>query len=267
MMYLQDIYIYPIKSLGGLRLQESTLEERGLQYDRRWMLVDKEGIFLSQRTFPEMALLQVELGESGLLVFHKNDRNTSIQISFAPQTEIFLPVIIWDDTVVGQVVDQNVSKWFSDILGRDCDLVVMPESTKRELSPKYAINSESVSFADGMPYLLIGQSALDDLNLKLDTPVPMDRFRPNLVFAGGNPFEDDAWEKVQVGEAIFKITKPCARCVMTTVNQETAQKGKEPLKTLASFRTFNNKVMFGQNMLLLQGDKIRVGDEVVPFLK
>ncbi|MCL6257729.1 MOSC domain-containing protein [Aquiflexum sp. TKW24L] len=266
-MYLQDIYIYPIKSLGGIRLQESILEERGLQYDRRWMLVDKEGMFLTQRTFPEMALLQVEVGESGLLVFHKNDRNIFIHIPFQAQSDNFLWVRIWDDAVIGQIVDQKVSIWFSEILGRACDLVVMPESTARKLPSKYAVNNESVSFADAMPYLLIGQASLDGLNSKLEHPVTMNRFRPNLVFAGGSPFEDDGWDKVQVGDAVFKITKPCARCLMTTVNQETAEKGKEPLKTLATFRTFDHKVMFGQNMLLLQGEKISAGDEVVPFFK
>jgi uncharacterized protein YcbX len=267
MMYLQDIFIYPIKSLGGIRLEESILEERGLKYDRRWMLVDKDGKFLTQRTFPEMALLQVELRNSGLFVFRKGDSNSNKLIPFEPQTADFLSVTIWDDQVIGQIVDHKISQWFSDTLGIDCVLVIMPESTERKLSPKYAVNNESVGFADAMPYLLIGQSALDDLNERLEKPVPMDRFRPNLVFAGGNPFEDDAWDKVQVGDALFKITKPCARCVMTTVNQDTAEKGKEPLKTLASFRTFDHKVMFGQNMLLLQGDKIRVGDELIPFSK
>ncbi|MCH6198143.1 MOSC domain-containing protein [Aquiflexum sp. LQ15W] len=266
-MYLQDIYIYPIKSLGGIRLEESVLEERGLQYDRRWMLVDKEGVFLTQRTFPEMALLQVEVKDSGLLVYHKNNHIQRIHLPFQAQTEDFLTVRIWDDLVIGQIVDHEVSRWFSETLGLECELVIMPETTERKLSPKYAVNNESVGFADAMPYLLIGQASLEELNSRLEIAVPMDRFRPNLVFAGGLPFEDDGWDIIKVGAAEFKITKPCARCVLTTVNQETAQKGKEPLKTLATYRTFDHKVMFGQNMLLLQGQRIRVGDEVVPFLK
>jgi uncharacterized protein len=266
-MYIQDIFIYPIKSLGGIRLEEAVLEEKGFQYDRRWMLVDKDGSFLTQRTFPKMALLQVELTEEGLLVFHKKDRNNQIQIPFLPQTEIFYPVQIWDDQVVGQLVDEKISKWFSEILEMECDLVIMPETTERKIAPKYAVNNESVGFADAMPYLLIGQASLDDLNGRLENPVPMDRFRPNLVFAGAKPFEEDNWDKVQVGDALFKITKPCARCVLTTVNQETAEKGKEPLKTLAAYRTFDHKVMFGQNMLLLKGTKVRVGDKMVPVLK
>jgi uncharacterized protein len=263
-MYLTDIYIYPIKSLGGIRLNESVLEERGLKYDRRWMLVDKNGIFLTQRTLHQMALLQVELMADGLNVFRKDDPEINILIPFEPKTKELIPVTVWDDTVIGQLVDNSVSKWFTNQLNMDCDLVVMPESTQRKLNPKYAVNNESVSFADGMPYLLIGQASLDDLNTKLQDPVPMDRFRPNLVFSGGKAFEEDQWDKVKIGKSLFKITKPCARCVMTTIDQKTGIKGKEPLKTLAKYRTVSNKVMFGQNMSLLEGLTIRIGDIISP---
>ncbi|MCH7398787.1 MOSC domain-containing protein [Belliella sp. DSM 107340] len=261
-MHLKDIYIYPIKSLGGIRLTEAILEEKGLQYDRRWMLIDKDGKFLSQRTIPKLALLQVSISENKLQVTHKKEPNISISFPLDAKTNKLKNVSIWEDVVEGQVVDKHVSDWFSEQLSMSCELVIMPESTKRKLKEKYAVNGESVSFADGMPYLLIGQSSLDDLNEKLEDPVPMDRFRPNLVFEGGEAFEEDKWDQIQVGTALFKITKPCARCVMVTVDQENANKSKEPLKTLASYRTVDGKVMFGQNMLLLKGEKIAVGDEV-----
>jgi uncharacterized protein YcbX len=264
-MFLQDIYIYPIKSLGGIRLDAAKLEEKGIQFDRRWMLVDREGVFLSQRTFTKMALLQVQLFDDRMEVFEKFQSENKLQIPFHAHSENLIDVTIWEDTVKGQVVNKEINDWFSEILGLDCRLVLMPESTKRRLKPKYAIHGESVSFADGMPYLIIGQSSLDDLNSKLPVPVPMDRFRPNLVFNGSAPFEEDSWEKVKIGEAVFKVTKPCARCVMTTVDQETGEKGKEPLKTLASYRTVQNQVMFGQNMLLLEGSQIQVGDKIVPI--
>lgn len=263
-MYLTDIYIYPIKSLGGIRLNESILEERGLKYDRRWMLVDKKGFFLTQRTLHQMALLQVELKIGGLKVFRKDDPDTHILIPFDSNTKVMIPVTVWDDTVIGQLVDETVSKWFTNQLNIDCDLVIMPASTQRKMNHKYAVNNESVSFADGMPYLLIGQASLDDLNAKLQNPVPMDRFRPNLVFSGGRAFEEDGWDKIKIGKSLFKITKPCARCVMTTIDQETGIKGKEPLKTLAKYRTVSNKVMFGQNMSLFEGLTIKVGDPVSP---
>jgi uncharacterized protein len=262
LMRLQDIYIYPIKSLGGINLEKALLEERGLRHDRRWMLVDNEGNFMSQRVFPKMALLQVLLSEDGLLVHPKSDPDTKITIPFEPLTDKLVEVRIWEDQVLGQVVGTKANDWFSEILDQECRLVKMPESTQRKIKPKYAVVGESVSFADGMPYLLIGQSSLDDLNERLEVPVGMDRFRPNLVFSGGKAFEEDHWQNLQIGQAKFKITKPCARCVMTTVDQQTAEKGKEPLKTLATYRTVNSNVMFGQNMLLLEGDTISVGDRI-----
>jgi len=266
-MQLQDIYIYPIKSLGGIRLEEAVLEERGLKYDRRWMLVDQYGGFLSQRKHSQMALLQTQLSGEGINVFLKNQPEKNIKIPFEPQGNEMIPVKVWDDEVTGQVVDSKINDWFSDILGLTCTLVYMPISTERKVSSKYAVNNESVSFADGMPFLLIGQTSLDELNSRLEFPVLMDRFRPNLVFSKGGAFEEDGWDKVKIGDSLFKITKPCARCVMTTVDQTTGKKGKEPLKTLSAYRNVNGKVLFGQNMSLLEGDSIKVGDKLTPFKK
>ncbi|ERM84771.1 hypothetical protein P872_23980 [Rhodonellum psychrophilum GCM71 = DSM 17998] len=259
-MFLKDIYIYPIKSLGGIRLESAMLEEKGFQYDRRWMLVDENGLFCSQRTLPQMALLQVQLEANGLLVNVKTDPNQKIHIPFENSNEEEIRVEIWEDQVVAQVLDAAINEWFSGQLRTKCRLVVMNNKANRRLKPKYAVHNEEVSFADGMPYLIIGQSSLDDLNEKLDIPVPMDRFRPNLVFSGGEAFLEDGWDKIRIGEATFKITKPCARCVMTTIDQNSGIKNKEPLKTLSKYRTVGNNVMFGQNMLLLGGEKVQIGD-------
>lgn len=261
-MVLQEIFIYPIKSLGGIKLDSWFLEEKGFRYDRRWMLVDKSGMFLSQRKHPQMALLQVKLSDEGLLVSHKQQDSPELLVPYETKALKSIAVTIWDDTVDADLVGQQYSAWFSEQLGLECDLVVMPEYVKRKVNPKYAVADEAVSFADGMPYLLIGEGSLKELNQRLDEPVGMDRFRPNLVVSGTAPFEEDNWSEIAIGEAVFKITKPCARCVMTTVNQDTAEKGKEPLKTLAAYRTVNGKVMFGQNMSLWSGARLRVGDEV-----
>jgi len=261
-MYLQDIYIYPIKSLGGISVDEACTEERGLQYDRRWMLVDKQGRFLSQRSHPEMALLQVVLEENGFRVFRKQNRDKNILIPFEPRSSKMIPVQIWDDDVEGQLVDIEISRWFSSQLSIECELVYMPSNVRREVDPDYAVNQETVSFADGMPYLLIGQASLEDLNNRLDEPVPMNRFRPNLVFAGGDPYLEDEWEELLVGETLFRMVKPCARCVITTTDQENGVRGKEPLQTLSSYRKVNNKVLFGQNMVLIKGQQIKTGASV-----
>ena len=264
-LLLQDIFIYPIKSLGGIRLLEAKVEEKGFQYDRRWMLVDQNGRFVSQREFPLLALLQVEFQADGLRVFSKKSPNNALFIPFEQIDGPEIPVVIWDDQVIGKVVSKSVGRWFTEFIGFEVDLVFMPESTQRKVDPRYAVQEESVSFADGMPYLIIGQSSLDELNARLDVPVPMNRFRPNLVFSGGAPFLEDQLRKIRIGSVDFQIVKPCARCVLTTVDQDTGLKGKEPLKTLAAYRTVNNKVMFGQNVVALGEGVVRVGEELIPM--
>ncbi|MBN3584531.1 MOSC domain-containing protein [Algoriphagus aestuarii] len=257
---IQDIFIYPIKSLGGVSVKEAWVEDKGFQHDRRWMLVKRNGTFLSQRECPKMALLQVLLAQDALLVFEKNDRNNQIRIPFEELTGDQIEVQVWDDVVKAVSVNKDFDRWFSKTLGVEVTLVKMPLATERKVDPKYAKNGEIVSFADGMPYLIIGQSSLNDLNGKLEVPLPMDRFRPNVVFSGGKPFAEDQMKAIRIGDLEFSIIKPCARCVMTTIDQNTAAKGKEPLRTLASYRTVGNKVLFGQNMVALNTGKIRVGD-------
>jgi uncharacterized protein YcbX len=261
-LVLQEIYLYPIKSLGGIAVQEAQVEERGFKYDRRWMLVDQSGEFLTQRQHPQLALLQVALSESQLEVFSKGDPSQRIAFDLDLASNQELLVSIWGDQVLARVVSAEVSRWFSDFLQMDLDLVVMPESSHRKMDPRYAVQGESVSFADGMPYVIIGQSSLDELNQRLEVPVSMDRFRPNLVFSGGQAFEEDQFTRIKVGEVEFQVVKPCARCVLITVNQQTGEKGKEPLATLATYRTVNNKIYFGQNAVALAPGIVRVGDPI-----
>lgn len=260
---IQDIFIYPIKSLGGIRLNEAKVEERGFQFDRRWMLLDPQGVFITQRTHTQMALLQVELGETGLIVFDKRNPEDKLQIPYNLISDQVIEVEIWDDRVIANIVDPRLDTWFSEKLGMACHLVIMPESTQRKVSPKYAVNDESVSFADGMPYLILGQESLNDLNSRLEKTVPMDRFRPNIVFFGGQAYAEDSWKKIRIGAVGFQLVKPCARCVLTTIDQETGFKGKEPLKTLAGYRTIGNKVYFAQNMVALESGTIRIGDQII----
>jgi len=264
-LVVSDIFIYPIKSLGGIRLEEGIVQEKGFQYDRRWMLVDHAGVFVTQRNYPSLALLSVVFAANGLLVFDKKNPSNSIHVIFELAEGPEIEVTIWDDQVMGRSVHPKVSQWFSDYLGIETHLVIMPEDSHRKVDPRYAVHGESVSFADGMPYLLIGRESLADLNSRLEVPVGMDRFRPNIVFTGGTPFLEDSLRKIKIGEVEFQIIKPCARCVMTTVDQESGEKGKEPLKTLSSYRTVNNKVYFGQNVVSLTLGKIKRGDVIQPL--
>ena len=247
---LSDIYVYPIKSLGGIRLNEALVQKRGLQYDRRWMLTDEQGHFLTQRKFAQMALLQVEIIENGLKVSHKKQALEPIFIPFEASDEKTKLVSIWQDVSFAFEEKADTHKWFSEALGISCKLVYMPENAMRHVDPEYARPGDLVSFADAFPFMMIGEESLNDLNGRLAEPVPMNRFRPNLVFSGGAAFDEDTWTEFKIGgEATFFPVKPCARCVVTTIDQETAQTSAEPLKTLATYRTQNNKVMFGQNLV------------------
>lgn len=259
---LSEIYVYPIKSLGGFSLNEAELEEKGLKYDRRWMLVDENGTFITQRKHFELALLQVSIADGKLTVIHKLAPAQYISFGLDEDTGIEVPVTIWNDTATGVEVNPEVSNWFSAYLKFKVKLVKMPLAEKRFVDRDYAANDEIVSFADGYPFLLIGQSALNGLNEKLQEPVLMDRFRPNFVFTGGEPHEEDRFKTFYIGEIPFSAVKPCARCVLITIDQQTGEKGQEPLRTLASYRTVNKKIMFGQNLLPQALGTIRIGDEI-----
>jgi uncharacterized protein YcbX len=256
---LTQINIYPIKSLGGISLSSARVMSKGLQYDRRWMLVDSDGVCLTQRVHPTMALFKLAIEEDQLVVNHKEN---SLTIPIDGRSSHSMKVTIWDDIVSANEVSQNYSQWFSELLGIDCKLVSFPEENARPVDPKYKVNGEHVSLADAYPFLIIGQSSLEDLNNRLSKSVPMNRFRPNFVFTGGDPYEEDGWKNFTIGSTKFVGVKPCSRCVLTTVNQDTAEKGIEPLKTLATYRKRDNKIYFGQNLVALDYNTIRVGDMI-----
>jgi len=259
---LSEINIYPIKSLSGISLQSSEVEDRGLKYDRRWVLVDDTNTFFTQRDFPEMALIRVAVEQDGLRLQHKTKPVEPLLIPFEFEHSRANKVVIWDDTVNGEFYNKTIDEWFSDILGIKCHLVKMPESTKRIVDETFAKN-KTVSFADGYPFMIIGQASLDDLNSRMEKPLPMNRFRTNFVFTGGQPFEEDRWNKFGIGEVQFEAVKPCARCVITTTNQETAERLHEPLLTLSKFRKVENKVMFGMNLICESTGQIKVGDKIL----
>ncbi|WP_412467632.1 MOSC domain-containing protein [Pedobacter sp. KLB.chiD] len=260
--FLSGLYIYPIKSLGGISLQQAKLEASGLQYDRRWMLVDEDGVFVTQRKHFELALLQVSISDDQLIVSHKTSPGLSVSFSLDEDTGEQISVVIWNDMVTALEVNRNISDWFSDFLKFKVRLVKMPLAEKRLVDQDYARNNEIVSFADGYPCLLISQSTLDGLNEKLSEPILMDRFRPNFVFTGGEAHVEDRFKDFYIGEVLFSAVKPCSRCVLITIDQQTGEKGQEPLRTLASYRTVDKKIMFGQNLLYQQTGTIYVGDEL-----
>lgn len=263
MLVVSQLFIYPIKSLGGISVNTAIVTDRGLQYDRRYMLVNEKNIFLTQREIPAMALLRCAIEADDLVLWHKDNDADKLRIQLIPEVyETSTNAKIWDDLCSGLYIGEFADKWFSDQLKIQCRLVYMPDSTRRQVNPVYAEPGDITSFSDAYPVLLIGQSSLDDLNSRLNEPLPMNRFRPNIVMAGGEPFDEDTMEQFGIGQINFFGVKLCDRCIVTTTNQETAIKGKEPLKTLATYRMKNNNVYFGQNVLCGGEGEIRVGDKI-----
>ena len=265
-MHISEINIYPIKSLAGISLESSKIERRGLEFDRRWLLVDEKNKFLTQREFPKMATIKPEISSDGLRV---SCSGNDLSIPFEPQTNATETVQIWSNRCKAKIYEQTVNEWFSDVLQASCKLVVMPEETQRKVNYFYRVKEDDhVSFADAHPFLLIGENSLVDLNSRLTEDLPMNRFRPNFVVADSEGFAEDSWKKIKIGETVFHIVKPCARCVMTTIEQTTGEKdGKEPLKTLAGFRipkrSVKKKILFGQNLIAeTAGGILRVGDKI-----
>lgn len=263
---LSEIWIYPVKSLGGIRLESSRVLDKGLPHDRRWMLVDDQGAFMTQRIYPKMALFSLSIDHQRMTITKRNPTTSPASITFnidVPPLGEIIQTKVWDDEVIVAEVDAKISQWFSDHLGIICRLVNFPEQNARPVNPRYKVNDEHVSLADAYPFLIIGQSSLDDLNRRMKQPLPMNRFRPNFVFTGGEPFVEDTFRQFSIGKNRFVGVKPCDRCIQTTVDQDTAEKGVEPLLTLATYRKKENKIYFGQNVVALDHEEVRIGDPIV----
>ncbi len=257
-MQLSEIFVYPIKSAGGLSLTEARLDEFGIADDRRWMVVDEAGDFLTQRSEPRLALIRPRLGRETL------DLSAPALPSLEVPRECAGPactVRVWNDAVSVTDCGPEASLWLTRLLGRPTRLVHLPAQSVRPLDPQYG--NHRISFVDAFPLLLIGQASLDDLNRRLAVPLPMNRFRPNFVVTGAAPYAEDDWGAIRIGELSFRRAKACERCVTTTVNQDTAEQGKEPLATLATYRRADGNVLFGQNLVHEGQGVVRAGDSVL----
>jgi len=259
-LQLTALNIYPIKSAHGLALSESEVDGFGLRYDRRWMVVDDSGQFLSQRSHACLALVVPSIRGDKLQVDAPGMR--TLEVPLTPSPAVATSVRVWDDVCSANWVGQHAADWFSDFLECPCSLVHMAEDGVRPADPAFAPPGSRVSFADGFPFLLISEESLADLNRRLDEPLPMNRFRPNLVVAGGGPYQEDHWTNFEIGGIRLRVVKPCGRCVVTTTDQATGERGKEPLRTLATYRKQDGEVMFGQNVIHEGRGYFRVGDAV-----
>lgn len=246
MPVLSSIHVYPVKACGGLSPAEWPVDAFGLRNDRRWMVVNLAGRFLTQREAPRLALIRPALETGGLVL--RAPGMPELRLPLVPATRERVSVQVWGDATEGVPVSSEAAQWLTRYLGALARLVWMPDDVVRPTDPTYA-DGYRVSFADGFGFLLISEASLADLNRRLEAPLPMNRFRPNLVVSGTEPFAEDGWREIRIGGLALRLVKPCGRCVVTTTDQETAERGQEPLRTLATFRERDGKLMFGMNVV------------------
>ncbi len=265
---LDSIHVHPLKAARGITLTEAAVEPWGLAGDRRWMLVDEKRKVITQRPYPRMALAAAEpLPGGGLALSAPGRAPLTVAV---PEPGATTTVEIWRDKVEAVLADETAHAWFSDHLGIPVRLVHLDDpATRRPMNPEYAREGETVSFADGYPLLLTTLASLDALNSLVaqgdhpeEGPLPMNRFRPSVVVAGTAPWAEDTWRRIAIGEVVFRVAKMCGRCVVTTTDQDTAERGREPLRTLARHRRFGSDLVFGQNLVPESVGTVRTGDPV-----
>lgn len=256
---VSGLSIHPVKSLGAISLGSVHIDPFGLHNDRRWMVIDEAGVMRTQRQLPRMTLVQTELNGDNLRLSAPGCDVLDIRLNKESERSL---VTVWGDQCSAIDCGDEAATWLSRFLTEPSRLVYFPDSELRQVDPDYARVGERTAFSDGFPMLLISQPSLDELNSRLDSPVTMRRFRPNLVIDGCDPYAEDGWQKLRIGGIILRIVKPCSRCVIPTIDLETGEKGAEPIKTLASYRMRESKIFFGQNMIAEGEGKIAVGMDV-----
>ncbi len=258
-MKVQSLYLYPVKSLAGIEVSSFELDDFGPQGDRRWMIVDDQNRFVTQRQLPKLALVRTRMhnGHVDIMV----PGHGTFPLSAGPGQ---VRVVVWQDAVDALTGNPDASSALSAFCGARLRLVNMPDSSFRRVDPDRVVDDRRVGFADGFPFLLTNQASLDELNSRLAKPVAMPCFRPNIVVSGAPAWSEDRWQSLNIGSAAFAVVKPCSRCVLTTVDPETGIKdaGTEPLRTLSTYRRTPEGVIFGQNAIHLGGGRVAVGDSV-----
>ncbi len=255
-LIVSELAIYPVKSFARIPLQAAAVQRFGLENDRRWMVVDAGGKFLTQRQHARMCLVQPALMGDELHLRATGMPDLTVSRPTGPDRR---PVTVWDDRCAALDCGDVAAAWVSRFLAIDCRLVYFPEDEVRAVDPRFAQPGDRTAFSDGFPLLLIAQASLDDLNSRLAAPISMSRFRPNLVVQGCDAFAEDRWREIRIGDVRFRIVKPCSRCTIPGIDPATGERGTEPLRTLAAYRKRGDKIFFGQNVIADGQGEIRVG--------
>ncbi len=259
-MQIDTITIYPVKALAGVARNSAVITEKGLQYDRCFMLIDASGKFITQRTHPQLTAFSVDVVDDRIQIGHPASK--PVDFSAKPPENVSMNAVIWNDTVRVSTVANEIDQFFSDILGDFIRLVGMPSHSHRQVDLNYARTGDDVSFADGYPILLLGNASIEELNSRLDSPVPLNRFRANIGFTGAGAWAEDTWKSVKIGQTDLQLVKPCARCIVIRTDQKTGERHEEPMATLLTYRRIDKKVMVGMNCIpsgSAIGAEIRVG--------
>lgn len=263
---VSQLFMYPVKSAAGITVAELPLDRRGPQWDRRWMLVDEHGQFITQRQLPAMAMITVAMVAGGIELTVPDQAPLSVLVNEL-NDDSSMSVTVWSDEVQAVDCGDSAAALLSSYLGRAVRLVFMPESTERRIDPDYDNAAQTVSFADGFPLLLISESSLQRFNEELERPITMERFRPNLVVSGCEAFAEDQWRSFTISGIQFDVVKPCSRCVIPSIDPATGVKDNSILKALASSRRIfadqgDHAAYFGQNVIARGVGTIRLGEAV-----
>ena len=260
MPILSQIYIYPVKSLAGIAVSEWQVDKNGLQYDRKWMLIDEQNQFLSQRRLTKMALIKTQIQHDKLILSAPNQQDISLELN--PTGGETIEVSIWHDQCVARTVGTEVDEWLSRFLQTDCRLVYFPDEEQRIVDQGFAQPTDQTAFSDGFPFLIVSENSLNALNQSLTHPVTMQRFRPNLVVSDCSGYAEDSWRRLEINTIEFRLPKPCSRCAVPGIDPETAISSKEPLTTLSRLRKWENKIYFGQNAIHNSTGTLAIGNLV-----
>lgn len=260
---VSELSIYPIKSARGLSLESIQLNKIGPDCDRRWMVVDKNNTFVTQRKFPKMCLINTELKDGNLTMSADGSGECKVPTGGAEVRRSS----VWGTKVEGEDCGDEAARWVSDYLNKECRVIYMNERYSRLVDPRFATQKETVSFADGFPLLVTTQASLNDFNAKLiesgaGFEVSMERFRPNIVITGNSAWSEDTWQRISINGIELSLVKPCARCIMPSVNPQTAEKQMAVNQALLKYRRRNKQTYFGQNALYSALGTINVGDAV-----
>ncbi len=257
---LSGIFVYPVKSLSGIKVSNWQVNAKGLLHDRKWMLIDNQHQFLSQRKIPKMCLIKTQLTDSELTLSAEGYDCFSLPIN--PCDGETCNTTIWKDSCPAKTTSKQANQWLSDFLGIQCQLVYQPDNVVRSVDPHYAKKTDQVNFSDGFPFLIVSEASMNALNSEMNLQLGVERFRPNLVISECEAYAEDSWREISINNIAFRLPKPCSRCAVPTINPATAEKSKEPLRTLNRIRKWNKQVYFGQNALHNNLGELSVGNKV-----